>query len=237
MPVGNPRISVIIPVYNGERYLAAALESVVNQTFRTAEIIVVDDGSSDGSHALCAGFPGIRTLRQKNLGVAAARNAGVRASTGDFLAFLDQDDTWTSNKLELQSDYLARNPEYDFALGMQRLFLDPEVTEPPAWLRAGHLDKPQLGYLPGTLLCARAVFDRVGPFDTRYRFGGDDADWFARAEDLGLHRGVVNETVLMRRIHADNLSAMTQQGNRELTSLLHASILRKRGKAPGGVRK
>ena len=94
----NPLISVIIPVYNSEKYLERALDSVLNQTYKDLEIIVVDDGSTDGSGKIIAKYqkkdPRIISIRQKNSGQAAARNAGIRLAKGEFLAFLDGDDAY-----------------------------------------------------------------------------------------------------------------------------------------------
>lgn len=96
-----PRVSVVMPVYNGEAYLATAIDSVLGQTQPDVELVVVDDGSSDGSAAILARYGDrIRVLHQANAGVSAARNAGVAAARGEFLAFLDSDDWW-------EPDFLA----------------------------------------------------------------------------------------------------------------------------------
>ena len=87
----NPLVSVIIPVYNGGRYLRAALESVFAQTYRAFEVMVVDDGSADDSGVIAQSFPEVRYIHQTNQGVAAARNNGIEAARGEFFAFLDQD--------------------------------------------------------------------------------------------------------------------------------------------------
>src|ERR1044072_1619841 len=117
-------VSVIIPVYNGGRYLRAALESVFAQTYRPIEVIVVDDGSADDSGLIAQSFPEVRHMRQQNQGVAAARNNAIAASRGEFLAFLDQDDLWTPEKLRLQIGYLLTHPELGYTLTQQKFFLD-----------------------------------------------------------------------------------------------------------------
>jgi glycosyltransferase involved in cell wall biosynthesis len=99
----HPLVSVVVPVYNGERYLRQALESALGQTYRSLEIVVVDDGSTDGSPQLIASFGSrLRSLRQANGGVALARNSGIRAAHGELIAFLDQDDWWMPEKIEKQ---------------------------------------------------------------------------------------------------------------------------------------
>ncbi|MDD4356928.1 MAG: glycosyltransferase family A protein [Smithellaceae bacterium] len=95
------RISVVIPAYNGEPYLRRSIDSALAQTFRPMEIIVVDDGSTDGTAAVAKGYgDAIRNIRQKNGGVSAARNTGIKASQGDWVAFLDVDDEWRTYHLE-----------------------------------------------------------------------------------------------------------------------------------------
>lgn len=105
----GPTVSVIIPVYNGERFLAEAIRSALDQTLSPAEIIVIDDGSTDASAEVARGFgPPVRVLAQANLGPAAARNLGVAHAAGDLLAFLDADDLWMPEKLAYQVQFLCR---------------------------------------------------------------------------------------------------------------------------------
>src|SRR3954453_12452168 len=130
----SPLVSVIIPVYNGARYLGAALESVFAQTYRNFEVIVVDDGSVDDSGVIAQSFPDVHYIHQTNQGVAAARNHGIEAARGGYFAFLDQDDLWTADKLKLQIEYLLTHPEVGYTLTQQKYFLDPGGTLPP-WFR------------------------------------------------------------------------------------------------------
>src|SRR5213078_156464 len=110
----QPLVSVIIPVYNGARYLRAALESVFAQTYRPIEVIVVDDGSGDDSGVIAQSFPDVHFIHQENQGVAAARNHGFDAARGEFIAFLDQDDLWTPEKLKVQVNYLLNHPDVGY---------------------------------------------------------------------------------------------------------------------------
>src|SRR6267154_1483950 len=106
------RVSVVIPVYNGERYLADAIQSVLDQTYQKFEVIVVDDGSTDGSARVAKRFGGaIRYVHQSNGGVSKARNTGITLAQGTYLAFLDQDDLWLPDKLAVQVAYLDSHPE------------------------------------------------------------------------------------------------------------------------------
>lgn len=113
--MANPLVSVVIPVYNGQNYLSAALESVINQTYRHWELIVVNDGSIDQSEEVILNYKQyIRYFSQPNQGVAAARNLGLLQARGKYIAFLDQDDVWLANKLTLQVAFLEKNSHWDF---------------------------------------------------------------------------------------------------------------------------
>src|SRR6476619_4299573 len=118
----NPLVSVIIPVYNGARYLRAALESVFAQSYCNFEVIVVDDGSVDDSGVIAQSFPEVRYINQTNQGVAAARNHGIEVARGEYFAFLDQDDLWTPEKLKLQIEYLLNHQDLGYTLTQQQYF-------------------------------------------------------------------------------------------------------------------
>src|SRR4051794_5813716 len=108
----RPAVSVVIPTYNYARFIERALVSVLGQTHRPAEVLVIDDGSTDETATVVDRYATrVRYLRQENSGVSAARNAGVESSTGDLVAFLDADDEWVPNKLELQVEALTKRPE------------------------------------------------------------------------------------------------------------------------------
>ena len=131
-------ISCVIPCYNGERFLGAALDSVIAQTLPPAEIIVVDDGSTDGSTADVAANYGSRVtyLRQDNAGPAAARNRGLACARGDFVAFLDADDLWHQDKLARQAVRFEARPELDISVTHLRAFWEFEVRHEQDALRA-----------------------------------------------------------------------------------------------------
>ncbi len=226
--MAKPLVSVVIPIYNGERYVRGAIESVLAQDYPHFELILVNDGSTDSSARIMEDYPRATAIHQGNQGVAAARNAGIGRATGQLFALLDQDDTWTPHKLRLQVEYLEAHPEIDFVLAMQKLSLEPD-SGVPSWLKPELLAEPQIGYLPGTLLVRRAAFERVGGFDSQFRFGSDDADWFTRAKDAGLRRAVMPEVLLNRLIHDGNRSALVREGNRELLRIIRASVMRQRG--------
>jgi glycosyltransferase involved in cell wall biosynthesis len=225
-PERDGLVSAIIPVYNGARYLADAIESVLAQSYRPVELIVVDDGSTDDSATVARRFSDARLILQENRGVAAARNRGVAESRGEFIAFLDQDDRWTPDKLSLQVARLRANPALGYILAHQRVFLEPGLAPPP-WLREIHLEGDPVGFLPGTLVIRREVFDKVGEFNEAIR-SASDTDWFFRAKTLGVAMEILPETLLIRRIHGANQSREVAHGQAELLKLVRASLAMRR---------
>jgi glycosyltransferase involved in cell wall biosynthesis len=222
--------SVILPVYNGERFLAEAIDSVLAQTRPELELLAIDDGSTDASADILADFaardPRVIVMTQANAGVTAARNAGIAGSRGNYIAFLDQDDRWTPDALALHLAALAANPGLGYTLAHQVCFLEPGAEE-PEWFKLQQLDAPVAGYLPGALCARRDTFDRIGPFDERFTISSD-ADWFARARDAGIAMQLLPEATLQRRIHDVNQSRHAEVIQQELFQLLAESIRRKR---------
>lgn len=222
----NPLVSVIIPVYNGARYLRAALESVFVQTYREFEVIVVDDGSVDESGVIAQSFPEVRYIQQTNQGVAAARNHAIEVARGEFFAFLDQDDLWTPDKLKLQIEYLVSHADVGYTLTQQKYFLDPSATL-PAWFRKELFDSVHTGWVLGTLVVRRNVFEQVGNFATGYS-AANDSDWFFRAKAAGIPMAVMPELLLLKRIHDANDSARAKEILSELLKVVKTSLNRQR---------
>src|SRR5262245_22103537 len=170
-------ISCIVPVYNGEPYLKEAIDSVLAQTYRPIEIIVVDDGSTDGTADKAVGY-GDRVLyvHQKNAGPAAARNCGVSAAHGEFIAFLDADDLWHTHKLELQVQPFRTRQDLGYCVTHCQNFWVPELAEEAEQYRNHRIALPMPGYVTGTLLARRTAFETVGAFNTNLGHG-DSTDW------------------------------------------------------------
>ena len=184
-----PLVSVVIPVYNTEKYLAEAIDSVLAQTTRPAEIIVVDDGSTDGSAAVAKRFASsVEYCGLPHCGQGAARNRGVELAHGDLLAFLDADDLWAEKKLTLQVAAFDRDPGVDMVFGFAQQFYSPELHEQDTE-KIKRLEKPMPGYVPGTMLIKRASFQRAGPFAVHWHLG-EWCDWYLRARDLGLSQAL-----------------------------------------------
>jgi glycosyltransferase involved in cell wall biosynthesis len=223
--VAGPLVSVVLPVYNGERFLAAALESALAQDHRQQEILVVDDGSTDRSAAIAAAYP-VTPLRQPNQGVASARNAGVAASSGELIAFLDQDDEWLEHKISRQVGALAADPGLGFVLTRMQIILEPG-TPRPEWLDESSLVEPSDAAIPSVLMVRRETFDRVGGFDPAYRIACD-ADWLARAKDAGVQWARLDDTLVRYRIHSRNAIHERDAMHHELARVLRASVERRR---------
>jgi glycosyltransferase involved in cell wall biosynthesis len=235
MTMSQPLVTVIVPVYNGERYLAFALRSIFEQDYRPLEIIVVDDGSVDGSADIAKSFPEIRYSHQSNQGVAVARNVGLDAAQGEFIGFLDQDDLWMPNKLSRQIDYLLKYPEVDGVLTRSRLFLEPGI-EAPSWLKRDLLLEDQAGYFPSALVVRKTAFEQVGRFDPAYRTSSD-SDWFFRAKNRGVSIAILPETCVHRRIHKGNHSYQAQLACSELLKVVKSSIDHQRSRGPNSNRR
>jgi len=199
----EPLISVVIPAHNSGPHLRPTLDSVLAQTYRPLEVIVVDDGSADGTPETVESYgPPVVLLRQQRRGHPAARNAGIRAASGEFLSFLDHDDLWTPEKLSRQMECFRLDPDLDLVFGHIRNFFSAELTEEErAELRVPL--EPLPGLLQGSMLAKKASFERVGLFEEAHTIG-DFIDWYGRASIAGLRTHMLPDTVLHRRIHRLN---------------------------------
>jgi glycosyltransferase involved in cell wall biosynthesis len=208
-------VSCIVPTFNGARHLAPCLDSMLAQTYRPTEIIVVDDGSSDGTREVATSFgERVRYIYQHNAGPPAARNTGVAAACGEFVAFNDADDLWHPEKLERQMAHFTRVPSLQVSITLIQNFLDLPAGErsaaavPPGFLA------PKPGFLTQTMLLPRAVFDLVGSWDTQL-VHSSERDWFLRARGLGVVVECLPEVLTQRRLHGQNLSQKLADASRE----------------------
>ena len=128
--MAGPLVSVVVPVYNVAAFLREALHSLVAQDYEPFEVVVIDDGSTDGSGAIARSYPGVRYLRQENQGPAAARNAGIAAARGEIVAFADADDVQLPTRLSVQVGYLIEHPEISATLGRQVWITPPPGAVP-----------------------------------------------------------------------------------------------------------
>ena len=217
-------VSVVMPAQDEEAFIAEALASVLAQTYRPLEIIVVDDGSRDRTAEIAAAH-GVRVLRQPHQGAAAACNAGLRASRGAYWAIFDADDVMAPRRLARQVDHLQRHPEHGLVLGLTEAFVTPGEPRPrhynPAW------DDGPFPACTGTMLARRAAFELVGQFDVG-RPLGYDLDWLARAKDAGVGAGRVEHVVLRYRIHSGNVTSDRHAVNAAMLGVVRESLSRRR---------
>ncbi len=199
----RPSVSVIIPVFNGIRYIGEALQSIRAQEYQPLEILVVDDGSTDRvGDLLAADFPDVRYRRQEHLGLPTARNTGLASASGALIGFLDSDDLWAPGKLVLQADFLAQRPELEAVFGNIRQFYTPESVDIEGRYRYSQEVLP--GLHPDTMLAHAAAIRRVGRFDPNVEMG-EFLDWFARAREADFSYHVLPEVLAYRRIHSGNM--------------------------------
>jgi glycosyltransferase involved in cell wall biosynthesis len=229
-------ISVIIPVYNGQAFLRSTLESVWAQLLQPSEIILIDDGSVDGSYELMCQLANespipCKVLQQPNRGPASSRNAAVKESTGLIIAFLDQDDIWYPTYLKAQYERVIRSNPKSYSICYFNFFVDSRYLQQhdgiPAWVRPELMASPQPGYLPSCMMMYKEVFLGVGFFDESSK-AGYDIDWMVRAIDLGIQTDLNPEVLVDRRIHSDNQSSNVAANQKDIIRMVHKTLLRRR---------
>lgn len=210
-------VSLIIPCCDQARFVGAAIRAALDQTRPPAEVIVVDDGSTDDLAAALAPFEGaVRLHRQPNRGPAAARNAGIALARFALLAFLDADDLWPPASLEARLSVMART---DAGLVFGSVVnLD---------VRHGREDAPKPARMAGAMLARRSVFARVGPFDEGLG-SAELLEWIDRARAAGCAVAFADETVLVRRIHGANMMLTAADTEAERMSVLRRIVAAKR---------
>jgi glycosyltransferase involved in cell wall biosynthesis len=217
-------ISVMMPARDAASYIAEAIESVLGQGEAALEVVVVDDGSTDGTAEVAESFGApVRVTRQEALGEAAARNACLRMARGSVFAFLDADDIWPPGRLEPQLKAL-RNPEVDLVFGHQLQFRSPELgPDVPRFAGEGEIIRSPL---VGSMMVSREVFERVGAYrDFRI---ATTMDWLARARELGLRELMLPDVLLRRRLHPAGHSLRDREHFGDYARILKASLDRRR---------
>lgn len=221
------RVSAVIPCFNGAEFIAEAIASIRRQTVPVNEIIVIDDGSTDGSAAVLRSLAAadLHCYTQLNQGLPAARNAGVDRCRGDVITFLDHDDLWCENKIEIQLGLLAAHPELGIVVGqMQKL---RQVAAQPGGRRFEPYDPPTPALSMNGAVIRREVFGIVGRFDTSQRYC-DDWDWYMRARELGVGMRLHDDVVHYYRRHERNMTNNVELGNQHTLQMLKKSLERRR---------
>lgn len=217
-------VSVLIPARNAARFLAGTIESVRRQQVRNLEIVIVNDGSTDGTAAVAESLGrDIRCITQPHSGVASARNAALEVSRGACVAYLDADDEWTDGSLAAQLSRLESDPELDIVVGLTQAVrsesgpLAEGVPNGPPWR----------GPMLGSALIRRRAFERTGGFDPALNVA-EDLDWFIRVREHGLVTDVLDRVTLLYRLHADSLTRGLDPVRRNLMVVLKRSLDRRR---------
>ncbi len=191
---------MVIPAWNAERYLGEAIQSALAQTVPPDTVVVVDDGSTDGTAAVARSYPGVRLVQQPHAGAGAARNRGVAATDEALLAFLDADDVWLPHKLEQQLPHLD-DPRVAAVFGLVQNFLSPDMADELADLEFER--RALRGFAASALVLPRSEWEQVGPFATGAPLT-DWVDWFLRLRERDAGVVVVDQIVARRRVHGAN---------------------------------
>ncbi|HUN21894.1 MAG TPA: glycosyltransferase family A protein [Anaerolineales bacterium] len=195
-----PKISVIIPAFNAEAYLAQALESVLAQNYPNLEILVVNDASTDNTATVVEQYAKsvCYVENSKNLGIAKTRNLGLSMASGDYIAWLDADDAWTRSHLAVLLPWLMAYPHLQVVQGLlQRQLLNPYDAS------YNDFGKPYANVNLGAMLCRRSVFEQFGEFDAQFAVS-EDTEFWMRLRAYSVEMRVVPHTVLLYRLHLQN---------------------------------
>jgi glycosyltransferase involved in cell wall biosynthesis len=210
--VSGTLVSAVMPVYNGEEFLEASLTSLLEQDYSPLEIVVCNDGSTDRTAEILRTFDSVRVVEQENRGVAAALNAAIDASTGDFVAACGADDTWPPQRMTMQAVHLDQHPAVGCVLGRQ------EWINPPPWLGRdavyGELD----GIPLGSAMFRRGALAELGGFDESFRHS-EDMDLLVRMREHGIEIAILPDVLHYRRFHGGNLTATPPETSPLLRSL------------------
>lgn len=221
-------VSIIIPTHDRVDFIADAVASVLDQGVARMEVIVVDDGSTDGSAAMLRERFGdsITVVHQANAGPAAARNTGIGLATAALVAFLDSDDRWVPGTLAHRMQLLDAHPSAELVVGRTQVVHRPGDDESP-WVPLG---EPVTTRMLGVTLVRRSALDRVGLFDERMRFG-EDEDWFLRADELGLR--IVPDDLVGQEVRRHETNMTHDDAGRKRALLQLVKNRRDRGRAGG----
>jgi glycosyltransferase involved in cell wall biosynthesis len=226
--VSDGIVSVLMSVYNRAEYLEEAVESVFADASATHELVMIDDGSTDGANVIAASYAERAVvLRQEHRGCAAAWNLGLRHARGEYITFCDSDDLWVSGHTGALLAELDARPAVDVAYGITTEFISPELDVASLATRAPYEESRAL--VGGALVARRAVFDTVGAFDESM-LQGYWFDWHSRFLEAAVPTSQVETVVLRRRIHSQNSSIVQSEMLGEYARALHASLVRRRAR-------
>lgn len=216
-----PKVSVVIPFYNGKEFIAQAINGILRQTYTDYEIIVMDDGSSDDSKKALECFDGkIRYFYQQNKGISSARNRAIKEAKGEYIALLDQDDIWYPEKLQKQVELMEKNKNLGLIYGdchyiNEKGEIISRVFERQKYY-SGRIFKDLImgNFIPiPTVLIRKSALDKVGLFLENYTFAEEYELFIRISKDYDV--GFINEPLAGYRIHGGNLSKNTGESLKE----------------------
>jgi glycosyltransferase involved in cell wall biosynthesis len=225
-------ISVVIPAYNSGPLLAETLRSVLAQTLQPDEVLVIDDGSTDGTADVAESFgPPVRVFRRANARQGASRNFGVEQATSEWIAFVDHDDLWVPEKLERQMQALSANPKADLCYTARAHFDQDRgkgrwqliIPVPPAAGIRKALFR-NTTFLPSSVVIRRSTFLAAGGFNTSFRIV-EDWDLWLRLLNAGVQFAACQEPLMLYRVHSQNLSRTAQVWLGETDAIYRRYIL------------
>ncbi|HEV7766893.1 MAG TPA: glycosyltransferase family A protein [Thermoanaerobaculia bacterium] len=222
------KLSVVIPTYNVSRYITESLQSVLAQLPSDAEVIVVDDGSTDDTAAIAESFGApVRVIRAAHAGIGATVNRGFAEARGTLIAGIDADDRWLPRKMSRQLAALDADPSLDVVFGHVRQFVSPEVRDPE---RFAITDEPMPGLHRGTMVLRAAAWHRVGPMETDLILG-EFISWYSRAIDADLKMLMLPDVVYERRVHGNNTVIQARDAYGDYLRVVKATLDRRRARA------
>ena len=219
-------ISVIMPAYNSENYIQESLDSLYDQVLSIPmEIIVVNDGSSDKTaDILLAQGDKIKVITQPNLGGVRAKNTGFRKASGNFICSLDSDDLYLPEKLDKQWRFLKEHPEFDMVFCKIKQFISPELDDGTKKIPKDVEVLTAMNFSGG--MYRSSVFEVNGYIDESLLHYGEFVDWFAKAKEKSIAHSVVDEILLLRRVHDLNLGKTESHQQSDFLKVLRSKINR-----------
>jgi glycosyltransferase involved in cell wall biosynthesis len=220
------KFDVIIPVFNGARFISEAMESVLVQGDAVNLIWLINDGSTDSTTEILnesrEKYPKVQVIHQTNQGVCKALNLGISKAKTEWIAFLDADDVWESDKIDAQLAAMESNPKAELVFGQMEEFEDfPE----------GHIAgfeariDAYAGFSRSTMLCKRSLFDDFGGFDETLKVG-EFIDWFQKVRESGKESHLIQKVLAKRRIHGENMTAKVNR--QDYLTLIRRQLMKNR---------
>ncbi|MGH7886105.1 MAG: glycosyltransferase [Thermodesulfobacteriota bacterium] len=217
-----PLVSVIIPVINCENYIEESINSVLYQNYKNIELIVIDGHSTDKTPKIAKSFKEVQFITQTNPGITEAFNLGIKLAGGDFIAFQSGDDIWIKKKLNTQIKFLLSNTDIECITAKFRYFIDKK-KELPIGFKKNLINKDLSGPTLETFIARKSLFDRVGIFDVTYS-SALDVEWFTRLNDMNIKMHTIQDVLLLKRIHNQNISLNEKNNQNQVLSALRKSI-------------